>query len=242
MSTYLVEDKVLFSGDFFGSHYATDSLFVEDEAKVVSDAKRYYAEIMMPFRSIIKKNIETIQKLSIDFIAPSHGPVYNRPALIVDAYVDWISERVENKVLLVYVSMHGSTETMVNYVIDKLMANHIRIKPFNLTRTDLGELAMEVVDTATIMIATPTVLAGPHPLAVYAASLLNALKPKARYASVIGSYGWGGRTVDVLKANLSNLKVELLEPVLFKGHPKGEDFQRVDVLIEQIKEKHQQLS
>jgi len=242
MVTYLKEDKILFSCDFFGSHLADSRLFVQDEHKVLADAKRYYAEIMMPFRVAIKKNIEKIETLDVRFIAPSHGPVYNNPRLIIDAYKDWISDRLENTVVVAYVSMHGSTLHMVDYLLDKLIAKGITVKPFNLTRTDLGDLAMALVDAATVVIGAPTVLAGPHPAAVYAASLVNALKPKTKYASIIGSYGWGGKTVETIVNNLNNLKVELLEPVLCKGRPREKDFQALDRLADEIAAGHKTIS
>jgi flavorubredoxin len=238
MVTYLKEDKIVFSCDFFGSHLADSHLFVKDEPKVLADAKRYYAEIMMPFRVAIKKNIELIESLAVNFIAPSHGPVYNRPKLIIDAYKDWISDRVENTVVVAYVSMHGSTRHMVDYLVDQLIAKGIGVKPFNLTRTDLGDLAMALVDAATVVIGTPTVLVGPHPAAIYAASLVNALKPKTKYATVIGSYGWGGKAVEIIKNNLNNLKLELLEPVLCKGHPLEKDFLALDRLADEIAARH----
>lgn len=241
MVSYLREDKILFSCDFFGSHLAGSHLFVQDEHEVVEDAKRYYAEIMMPFRTAIRKNIETIEALDIKYIAPSHGPVYDNPRLIVEAYKDWVSDRLENVVVVAYVSMHGSTRHMVDYLVEKLMEKGIEVKPFNLTRTDLGDLAMALVDAATVVIGTPTVLAGAHPAAVYAASLVNVLKPKTKYAAVIGSYGWGGRAVDTIKNNLNNLKVELLEPVLTKGHPGKEDLKALDNLANQIAARHKEL-
>ncbi len=241
MVSYLREDKILFSCDFFGSHLATSHLFVQDEHEVVEDAKRYYAEIMMPFRTAIRKNIETIEALDIKYIAPSHGPVYDNPRLIVEAYKDWVSDRLENVVLVAYVSMHGSTQHMVDYLVDKLMEKGIEVKPFNLTQTDLGDLAMALVDAATVVIGTPTVLVGAHPAAVYAASLVNVLKPKTKYAAIIGSYGWGGRAVETIKNNLNNLKVELLEPVLTKGHPVKEDFNALDNLANQIATRHKEL-
>ncbi len=242
MVTYLKEDKILFSCDFFGSHLATSHLYVENEPKVLEDAKRYYAEIMMPFRAIIRKNVEKVEKLDIDLIAPSHGPIFNKPELIIDAYKDWISDRVENVVVLAYVSMHGSTEKMVTYFTDRLMERGVTVKLFDLIDTDLGQLAMALVDAATIILGTPTVLAGPHPAAVYAATLTNALKPKAKYATVIGSYGWGGRTVEVIKNNMNNLKVEFLEPLLIKGHPEEKDYKLLEDLAEDIAARHKALS
>ncbi len=241
MSTYLREDQILFSCDFFGSHLATSNLFVHNESKVLDDAKRYYAEIMMPFRSIIRKNIAKVEKLGIQYIAPSHGPVYDKPALIIDAYKDWVSDRVSNTVVLAYVSMHGSTEKMAYHLTDALINRGIEVKVFNLTQTDLGNLAMALVDAATIILGSSTVLAGPHPAAVYAATLVNALKPKIKFASVFGSFGWGGRTVEVITANMSNLKVELIEPVMHKGDPTGKDFMKLDHMADEIAARHKTL-
>jgi len=100
MTTYLKEDKILFTCDFFGSHFTSNKLFVEDKAKVYEAAKRYYAEIMMPFRTSIKGNLEKIKDIEIDKICPSHGPVYNNPAFIINAYKDWISDKVKNELIL----------------------------------------------------------------------------------------------------------------------------------------------
>jgi flavorubredoxin len=241
LCTYLREDKILFSCDFFGSHLATSELFVKDAPKVIEDAKRYFAEIMMPFRVAIRKNVQKIEALDMAYIAPSHGPVHDRPEIIIDAYKDWISDRVANTVVLAYVSMHGSTGKMASYLSDVLIDRGIEVKLFNLTETDIGQLAMALVDAATIVLGTPTVLASPHPAAVYAATLTNALKPKVKYATVFGSYGWGGQTVDVIKNNMKNLKVEFLEPVLTKGFPLEEDFRKLDKIADEIAARHKEL-
>jgi flavorubredoxin len=242
MCTILKQDKILFSCDFFGSHLATSHLFVRDHGKVINGAKRYYAEIMMPFRTIIKKNIEKIEQLEFDMIAPSHGPVYRESKIIIDAYRNWVSDRVENEVVIAYVSMHGSTERMIHYLVEKMMERGISVKPFNLTRTDIGELAMSLVDAATLIVGTPTVLAGPHPAAVYAATLVNALKPKLKFATVVGSFGWGGQTVEIIKNNMNHLKVEFLPPVLIKGLPGEDGFKMLDALTETIFAKHKEIT
>ena len=234
MVTYLTPDNILFTCDFFGSHYASSDLFVKDKEKVLEDAKRYYAEIMMPFRFQIRKNLEKIKDLKIDIIAPSHGLVYDEPELIINAYREWISDEVKNMVLIPYVSMHGSTFRMVNYLIDALIKRGIGVKPFNLIKTDIGELAMALVDAATIVIGTPTVLAGPHPHVVYATYLVGALRPKTKFISIIGSYGWGGKTVDTLKSLIPTLKAEIIEPLLIKGDPDEEDFNLIDEFADKI--------
>ncbi len=242
MSTYLEEDRILFSCDFFGSHLAGSDLFVTDKYHVYDSAKRYYAEIMMPFRSNVRQNLEKVKQLEIDLIAPSHGPVYPEPAFIMDAYADWTSDRVDNEVILPFVSMHGSTAKMVQHLIAALIERDIKVRPFNLTHTDVGELAMALVDAATVVIGTPTVMLGPHPSAVTAAYLVNLLRPKTRYLGIIGSYGWGGKLVDQLKNLLSGIKAEILTPVMAKGFPKSEDFKALDHLADEIAMRHRQLN
>ncbi len=241
MGTYLKEDKILFSCDFFGSHMASSSLFVDDEAIVYESAKRYFAEIMMPFRKQINKNLTRLEGFEIEIIAPSHGPIYNKPSFIIDAYKDWISETVKNEVIVAYVSMHGSTTKMVSYFVESLMERGIKVKQFELSTVDIGKLAMALVDAATVVIGSPTVLAGAHPSAAYATFLANALRPKTKFATVIGSYGWGGKMVEQLTGLLTNLKAEIIEPVLAKGEPKESDYAALDKLADEIHKKHKEI-
>lgn len=234
MVTYLREDKLLFSCDFFGSHMATSELSIEDENKLYSPLKRYYAEIMMPFRKIIAGNINKIGKVNIDIIAPSHGPLHKNVEFVLELYKEWISDKTNAEVVLTYVSMHGSTRIMVDQLIESLVNKGMVVKPFNLVNSDTGDIAEALVDASTLIIATPTVLTGPHPLAVYLAYLANILRPKTKYLLIIGSYGWGGRTVEQLKNMISNLNIEIMEPVLVKGLPKDEDLEKIEKLADEI--------
>lgn len=236
--TYLREDKILFPCDLFGSHTGTSDLYVTNEAEIYRSAKRYYAEIMMPFRNSIKGYVEMVKGLPLEMIAPSHGPIYRRPRFILDAYEDWVSDKVKNEVVIAYVSMHGSTQKMVEHLTGALISRGVTVKPFNLTRTDVGELALALVDTATVVMATPTVLFGPHPQVVYATYLANMLKPKMRFASVIGSYGWGGQATETIVKMLSHVKVELIEPVMVRGLPDEMTFKALDRLADTIVQKH----
>jgi len=240
MVSYLKEDRILFSCDFFGSHIATTDLYVSDEARVYEAAKRYYAEIMMPFRNVIKKNLERIASYDIAIIAPSHGPIYPRPSFIIDAYKDWVEGPPKNLVVLPYISMHNSTKQMVDFFISSLVEKGVSVEQFNLAATDIGKLAMALVDAATIVIGTPTVLSGPHPNVAYGALLANALRPKAKFLSIIGSYGWGGKTVEMLAGMIPNLKVEIIEPILTKGIPSEADFIALENLAETIATKHKE--
>jgi len=241
MCTYLPEDRILFSCDFFGSHYATTDLYARDKAVVHEAAKRYYAEIMMPFRLPIRKDLEKVKARDISLIAPSHGPVYDEPAFIITAYEDWVSEAVKNEVVLPYISMHGSTERMVECLVGALAERGVKVHLFDLAVTDLGKLAISLVDAATVVIGTPTVHAGPHPAVFYAAHLANALRPKLRHASIIGSYGWSSKAIERIAELIPNLKVEILDPVLCKGYPREKDFQALDALAATISERHASL-
>ena len=238
MTTYLQEDHILFTCDFFGSHIATTDLYVTDEALVYEAAKRYYAEIMMPFRKVIRRNMEKLEGREIDLIAPSHGPMYDRPPFILDAYRSWVSKEPKNVVVLPYISMHGSTREMVEYLVGALAERGVTVYQFDLTVTDIGKLAITLVDAATIVIGAPTVNVGPHPVVAYAAYLANALRPKLKFASVIGSYGWNTKVVERIAGLIPDLKVELLDPVLCKGSPREVDFKALDNLAASIAEKH----
>lgn len=239
MVTYLHEDKILFTCDFFGSHMATSQLFANED--IYSPAKRYYAEIMMPFRSIIKKNLEKLEHLEIEIIAPSHGPMYENPEFIIDAYKDWTSDNTKNEVVIPYISMHGSTQRMVDYLVDSLIERNVMVKPLNLTYTDMGDLALDLVDATTMVIASPTVLTGPHPSVVYAAYLANALRPKLKFVSVMGSYGWGGRMLDQITSMIGSLKAEIITPLIIKGFPEADDFKKIEVMADKIALKHEEL-
>jgi flavorubredoxin len=241
MLTYLREDKVLFSCDFLGSHLAQSEPLVWDEGHTFQSAKRYFAEIMMPFRNNILKHLQKVRALAPDMIAPSHGVVYPRPGFILDAYEEWASDKVRNKVLIPFVSMHGSTREMVEYLTGALMEKNIPVFPCNVIRADVGELAKELVDAATVVIASPTVLSGPHPAVLSVTNLANALRPKFRFASIIGSFGWGGRMLEILRSQLGNIKAEILEPVMVKGSPRQADFQALQRLADDIEKKHREI-
>jgi flavorubredoxin len=241
MSTYIPEDKILFSCDFFGSHLAKEKLYPDNPQDIYIPAKRYFAEIMSPFRSIIRKNLEKIGNLDIEIIAPSHGPLLKGKDFIFGCYKDWASDTVKNEVLIAYVSMHGSTEKITGYFIGALEKRSITVRAFNLADADIGEIAMALVDAATAVIGSPTVLAGTHPKAIFAAFLVKALRPKTKYLSVIGSYGWGGKMVEQLADMLGSVGAEILDPVLVKGFPKEADFKMLDNLADKILQKHTEL-
>lgn len=244
MFTYIVEDNLLCTCDFLGAHFTfkDGDIFAPDNEELEHSAKRYYAEIMMPFRTVCKKYTKQVKELNPEMILPSHGPIYKNPKFILDLYDDWASDEGKNLVLLPYVSMYGSTEEMVDYLIKKLNEKGIQTEKFDIVTGDLGDLAMGLVDATTIILGSSMVLAGPHPMAANIAYLANLLRPKAKIASFVGSYGWGGNLFGKLGEMLSGLKLEVIEPLLVKGKPSVTDFNKLDDMVNEIYNKHKALN
>jgi len=232
--TYLEPDNILFTCDFLGSHLACSDLFAVDEARVERAARMYYAEIMMPYRKHVSKHLDRLAVENIAMIAPSHGPVHARPAFILDLYRRWANDAPQAEVIIPYLSMYESTHKMVGYLLDRLMAHGLKVQPFNVVELDSGRFASALVEASTLIFGSPTVLDGAHPAMASAAFLVNALKPKATHAAIIGSYGWGTSMPENLQPLLNQLNVEWLTPVIASGVPKAEDFAALDRLVDAV--------
>ena len=241
MFSYLKEDKMLFTCDFLGAHYTKNDLFADYTDELVEAAKRYYAEIIMPFRNFAKKYTQMVKSMDVEIIMPSHGPVYDKPEFILNLYDLWTSDKVENKVVIPYVSMYESTKMLVDELATHLRAKNIDVKLFDLVNCDEGELTMELVDAATVVFGASMVLAGPHPAAVTAAYLVNAIRPKVKYYAIVGSYGWGGKLTETLESMLTIIKPEKLDYIVVKGRPTEDDLKKAADLAALIAEKHKTL-
>lgn len=241
MFTLIKEDNLLCTCDFLGAHYTFDDVFAVPSEELEKSAKRYYAEIMMPFRVMCKKYTKMIKDMNVDMILPSHGPVHKNPDYILDLYTDWTSDLGKNLVLLPYVSMYGSTEDMIDYLKSELAKHGIESIKHDIITDDLGDLAMALVDGTTIVLGTSMVVAGPHPASVNIAYIASILKPKAKFASFVGSYGWGGNLFGILGDILAKLRLDVIEPVMVKGKPTTDDFKKLDDMVQSIVEKHKSL-
>ncbi len=241
MFTYIKEDNIIFTCDFLGAHYIFDDVFAIPSEKLEKSAKKYFAEIMMPFSVVCRKYIKQIKDLNVNMILPSHGPIYKNPNYILDLYEDWTSEKGKNLVLLPYVSMYNSTEEMIDYLAAKLKDKGIPSIKYDIVNGNLGDLAIALVDGTTIVIGSSMVLAGAHPAAVNIVYLASILRPKTKIASFIGSYGWGGDLFGTMTKILAPLKPDIIEPVLVKGKAKEEDFAKIDKMASEIFLKHKEL-
>ena len=226
MFTYLLEDKVLFPCDFFGSHVA-QGLYDDEIEDLLVFAQRYFGEIMMPYSSNGQKGMEKIQGFEIKLIAPSHGPIHRHPENILNAYKKWVNGETRQKAVLIYATMWNSTEKMVKTIEDTLLNEGIEVSKHNLVVADIGDIAKDLVDSRAIVLGAPTVLAGAHPLAVYAAYLAKALRPPAKFAVVLSSFGWGGGAIKHIQETLGPTKMEIVGAMEINGPPTESDTDKI---------------
>ena len=240
MFTYLVEDNYLFTCDFLGAHYLVDDIYAKPSEELERAAKKYYAEIMMPFRLMCKKYLGMIEELAPKMILPSHGCIYDEPKYILNLYKDWTSDECKNLVLFPYVSMYKNSKSMVDYVCERLEKQGINCIKYDLIRGNIADFAINLVDAKTIILGCSMVLANPHPAAYNAAYLLSLMKPKARNYSVLASYGWGGKLIEPIVELITKLRANVIEPVVIKGNLKESDYKLLDEFSEKIAALHKE--
>ena len=243
MFTHLVEDNILFTCDFLGAHiaYNQGQFYAQETQEYLLSAKRYYAEIMMPFRPHCKKYLDKIKEINPSMICPSHGGVYKNPDFILDAYYEWTADTPKNKVVIPFVSMYQNTERMVDRLAEKLREEGVEVHKFDLISDDIGDLAVELVDAATVVFGASMVLAMPHPYAFFGVYLTNALRPNVKFMSILGSYGWGGNLVGKIEENTNLLQAQKLDYITVKGRARQEDLERIDALAHTIAQKHKEI-
>jgi len=226
MFTFAVEDKVLFPCDFFGTHLASDKLFDDEVSEnLIPEAKRYFAEIMMPYNKMAIAGLDKALSAGPRVIAPSHGPVYRNPQRILTAYEQWVRGPLAKKAIVVYASMWDSTRKMAKVITDTISAEGVEAVPYDLLSADISHIARDLVDTSAVILGSPTVLAGLHPLAANALFLVKALRPRVKLAAFFGSFGWGGGAARQAKEMLEPAGFEILEVLDVKGAPTDKDLE-----------------
>ena len=219
------EERILFSSDLFGSHYSPAVPNCPDEEIWLLEMRAYFSEIMMPTRNHVARYTAKVRELDPKCICASHGPVWRDPSIVLDAYEEMVSDKVRRDVVIAYVSMHGSTARMVDIVADELCAAGIRVVLYDLgdpnrdLRTLVGSVVTETVNAGALLLASPTVLGGPHPAVAAMALLTNAFNPAIRYLGLLGSYGWGTQIEKQVSGLTARVKAERLESCLVRGLP-----------------------
>ncbi len=215
MVTYLIEEKLLFSMDAFGQHYASASRFDDEQSmpEVIFEATKYYANIILPFGKQVLKAIDKLSSLEIDMIAPSHGIVWRSHIdVILDLYNKWATHTADKKVVVFYDSMWQSTEIMARAIVDGAFeVPGVEVKLFDVKATHITEIATQIIDCAAFAAGTPTLNMGMMPKMGEALVYLRGLAPQNKLAFAFGSYGWAKKAgPHEVHAILEDMKMNML--------------------------------
>jgi flavorubredoxin len=212
MVTYIPEDKLLLSNDAFGQHIACSERFDDEVGWEIlkEEAAKYYANIVLPYGDQVKKALDALSGLEIDMIGPSHGIIWRSliPQILVE-YTKWANHKTENKALIVYDSMWGSTEKMAFKLKEGLEDLGIYVTIRNLKTNHISDVMTEVISTKMILIGSPTLNNGMLPSMGAFLTYMKGLRPRNRIGLAFGSFGWGGQAVGEIEAVLKELKWEL---------------------------------
>jgi len=218
MFTYLKNDKILFSSDAFGQHYAGQEKFddVIGDA-IMPHAKKYFANILLPYTGLILKLVEQLTALKLEFnmICPDHGIIWRQdPAKIIQAYVEWSRQAPGKKAVVIYDTMWHSTEKMANAIAAGLMDSGVAVKPMHLRKWHRSDIMTEVMEARAVMIGSPTLNNGLYPTVSDFLTYMKGLKPKNKIGTAFGSYGWSGEAAKLILNELEAMKIEIVAPEL----------------------------
>jgi anaerobic nitric oxide reductase flavorubredoxin len=236
MMTYVREDKLLISQDAFGQHYASAARF-DDEfiaafslSELEDAVKDYYANILMPFGTLIKNKIAEVQKLGleIDMIAPDHGIIWRKdPSRITGMYLDMADGKADMKVVIIYDTMWHSTEQMTVPLVQGIKDESVDVKVIKLRASPVSLAVKEFWKSRGCLIGSPTLNNSMFPTIAEFLAYLKGLRPKNRIVGAFGSYGWGGGAVRDIYEEVKKIGLEIVEQgvqVVYK--PSGEDLKR----------------
>ena len=234
MMTYMTPDKILFSNDAFGQHYASSKRvdYENNLIEIMEEAAKYYANIVMHVSTLIKKALEKVTqtlKLEIDMICPSHGVVWKENiGDILGAYTKWSNRETKEKILIIYDTMWHSTEKMAYALLEGIQEEGVEVKIYNLTSTDNSDIMTEVLDARGLLIGSPTLNNGMFPTVAGFLTYLKGLKPPAKLARAFGSYGWNSKkTMEQITTNLKEALIpEILEPITYNFIPDPDELEK----------------
>jgi flavorubredoxin len=218
MFTYLQEDKILFSSDGFGQHYAGPEEF-DDEAgdEILYHAKKYFANILLLYSAHIEKLLSKVMGLGLEFkmICPDHGIIWRKePQKIVNAYVNWCQQKPRKRAVVVYDTMWHSTEKMATAIVSGIVKEGVPAKPLHLRKWHRSEVMTEVFDAKAVVVGSPTLNNQLYPSLADFLTYMKGLKPQNKLGAAFGSYGWSGEAVKMLNNELEAMKFEMIDPGL----------------------------
>lgn len=214
MFSYLKEDRILFSSDGFGQHYAGFEKF-DDQAgsELMVQAKKYYANILLLYAPRILKLLEKVVDagIQIDMICPDHGMIWRKdPAKIIAAYFKWSRQETDKKAIVVYDTMWKSTETMANAVAEGISSAGVKVKPIHIRSSHRSDIMTDALDAAAVVVGSPTLNNQMFPTVADVLTYMKGLKPANRIGGAFGSYGWSGEAVKLVAAELEAMKFTMV--------------------------------
>jgi anaerobic nitric oxide reductase flavorubredoxin len=229
MFSYIEEEKLLMPNDAFGQHLASSKLFDDenDLCEVMYEAKKYYANILMPFSPLVVKKIEEIMKmgLEIDMIAPSHGVIWRSNVdKIIEKYMQWGKSESGRKAVIAYETMWHSTEKMANAIAAGLMSEGVQVKLYRNSITDTNDIITEILDAKAVLVASSVFNVTMIPDVAYFLEELAGLKPRNKIGASFGSYGWSKGAVEKIEKKMKEAGIKLVKEGLeIKYMPTEED-------------------
>lgn len=237
MVTYCPEEKLLFSNDAFGQHLAASAMFDDQNPKdvVMAEAEKYYANILMPFGAQVKKALSTVSKLELSLVAPAHGLIWRSGIQdILEKYAYFADDVPENRAVVVYDSMWGSTEAMARAIAQGFADADVRVAFYDLKENHISDIVTAVLKAKYIAVGSPTLNNNMMPNVSAFLTYLTGLSPKNKKAFAFGSYGWGGQSVPQIQQALAACKFEpLLEPAKSVYVPTFEDLQALRRMVKE---------
>lgn len=218
MFTYVKEEKLLFSSDAFGQHYAGLERF-DDEVgdAIMPHAKKYFANILLLYSPLIFKLVDKVTEmgLAIDMICPDHGIIWRKdPSKIINAYVKWSQQKPKRKAVVIYDTMWHSTEAMAQAIVEALGQEGVDARPMHLRSCHRSDIITEVLDAGAVIIGSPTINNGLFPTVSDFLTYMKGLKPKNKIGAAFGSYGWSGEAVKLINRELEETKFQVIDPGL----------------------------
>lgn len=219
MLAYLEKEEVLFTNDVFGMHLATSQLFDDenDESIWMQEARKYYANIILPYSDIVTRFLGQVQQLGISpkVIAPDHGFVWRKdPSRIVKLYGQFAAQKPTNKAVIVYDTMWGSTEKMAMAIADGLRQSGTKAQLMSMHACHRSDVITELLDAGAILVGTPVLNSNMYPAMADVLCYLKGLKKKNLVGAAFGSYGWNGAPIDGLTKMLEEMGVEVVSTAL----------------------------
>lgn len=229
MFTYLKEDRILLPNDGFGQHFASYQRFDDELGEleiVMEEAAKYFANILLPLGPLIPPLLKKVRKmgLEIDMIAPSHGVIWRSHAdKIVQAYSEWSTGTAENRAVVIYDTMWGSTEKMARAISEGLSRAGLANKLIHLRRNHYSDVMKEILTANALVIGSPTLNEGLFPTVAQFLSYMKGLHPVKKAGVAFGSYGWSGDAVPAVESDMKAMGIRLLEPGLSVNYVPRED-------------------